>query len=64
MIGIELEEGFGAVDVKHGCLERHLLVTAIGDSVIRLVPPLIITQEDCDEACRIIGSTIEALAES
>ena len=64
MIGIELEEGIGAVDVKHGCLERHLLVTAIGDSVIRLVPPLIITEEDCDEACRIIGSAIEALVKA
>ena len=64
MIGVELEEGFGAVDVKHGCLERHLLVTAIGDNVIRLVPPLIITQEDCDEACRIIGSAIEALVKA
>lgn len=64
MIGVELEEGFGAVDVKHGCLERHLLVTAIGDNVIRLVPPLIITEEDCDEACRIIGSAIEALVKA
>ena len=64
MIGVELEEGFGAVDVKHGCLERHLLVTAIGENVIRLVPPLIITEEDCDEACRIIGSAIEALVKA
>ena len=61
MIGIALDEGFGAVDVKHGCLERHLLVTAIGDSVIRLVPPLVINEDDCDEACRIIRDAIEAL---
>lgn len=64
MIGIELDEGFGAVDVKHGCLERHLLVTAIGDSVIRLVPPLVINEDDCDEACRIIRDAIEALVKA
>ena len=52
------------VDRVHARLERHLLVTAIGDNVIRLVPPLIITEEDCDEACRIIGSAIEALVKA
>jgi acetylornithine/N-succinyldiaminopimelate aminotransferase len=40
-----------------------LLVTAIGDSVIRLVPPLIIDEDDCDAACGIIGSAIEAISE-
>ena len=50
------------VDVKHECLHRHLLITAIGDHVIRMVPPLIITEEDCDKAYDIIRESVEALA--
>jgi acetylornithine/N-succinyldiaminopimelate aminotransferase len=50
-----------AVDVKHGCLDRKLLVTAIGADVIRMVPPLIATKADCDKATEIIKQSIEAL---
>lgn len=51
------------MDVKHGCLDRKLLITAIGKDVIRMVPPLIITEEDADKATSIIAETIEALSE-
>ena len=48
-------------EVKHGCLDRKLLITAIGTHVIRMIPPLIVTEEQCDEACAIIEEAVKAL---
>ena len=62
LVGVEFDDGVNAVDVKHECLHRHLLLTAIGDHVIRMVPPLIIDEKDCDEACEIIKASVEALS--
>lgn len=59
LIGVEFDESVKAADVKQGCFERHLLLTAIGNSVIRMVPPLIATIEDCDKAYEIILETIK-----
>jgi acetylornithine/N-succinyldiaminopimelate aminotransferase len=50
-----------AADIKHGCLDRKLLVTAIGSNIVRMVPPLIATKEDCDKAAEIIKQSAEAL---
>ena len=62
LVGVEFDDSIMGVDVKHECLHRHLLITAIGDHVIRMVPPLIITEEDCDKAYDIIRESVEALA--
>ena len=61
LVGMELDESINSVDVKHGCLERKLLVTAIGTKVVRMVPPLIATKVDCDIACEILEEAILAL---
>lgn len=61
MIGIEFDDAIDAVELKHECVRRHLLLTAIGNRVIRLVPPLIVTTDDCDAACRILEASIEIL---
>ncbi len=61
MIGIEFDDAIDAVELKHECVRRHLLLTAIGNRVIRLVPPLIVTRDDCDAACRILEASIETL---
>ncbi len=62
LIGVEFDHSIKGVDVKHGCLERKLLITAIGEHIIRMVPPLIVTKEDCDKAFGIIEETVKALA--
>ena len=62
LVGVEFDGSVCAADIKHGCLDRKLLVTAIGNSVIRMVPPLILTREDCDRAFEILKETVEALA--
>ena len=59
---MEFDDSISGVDVKHGCFERKLLITAIGEHIIRMVPPLILTKEDCDKACAVIEETVKALA--
>ena len=61
MVGVEFDDTINAVDVKHECLRRHLLITAIGDHIVRMVPPLIIDEKDCDQAYDIIRASVEAL---
>lgn len=61
LVGVEFED-VDSVEVKHACFDRKLLVTAIGSSVIRMVPPLIITESDCDKAYEIIREAVEEVA--
>lgn len=58
MLGIEFHEPI-AVDIKRQAKEQHLLVTAVGQHIIRLVPPLIATKTDCDIALRLLKQAIE-----
>ena len=52
-----------AVEVKHGCLERMALITAIGDSINRMIPPLIVTRKQIDKLMEIMHAAIEDAAE-
>lgn len=61
LVGVEFDGNINAADVKHGCLDRKLLITAIGSDIIRMVPPLILTEADCDKAVEIIRDAVEAL---
>jgi acetylornithine/N-succinyldiaminopimelate aminotransferase len=61
LVGVEFDTLSG-VDVKHKCFDKHLLITAIGAHIIRMVPPLIITKEDCDKAFAIIKEAVEELS--
>ena len=61
LVGVEFDDTISGVDVKHGCLDRKLLITAIGAHVIRMVPPLIVSAEDCDKAYAIIEETVKSL---
>jgi acetylornithine/N-succinyldiaminopimelate aminotransferase len=61
LMGVEFDAPIG-LDVKHRCFDRKLLVTVIGDSLIRMVPPLILSKADCDQAYEILlQSAAEAL---
>ena len=61
LVGVEFDDTISGVDVKHECLHRHLLLTAIGAHIILMIPPLIINKEDCDKAVAIIREAVEAL---
>ncbi len=61
LVGVEFDDAIAGLDVKHGCLDRKLLITSIGAHTIRMVPPLILTKEDCDKAYAIIEDTVKSL---
>ena len=58
LVGVEFDFD-GAAEIKHGCIDRRLLVTAIGATIIRTIPPLIATKEDCDRAFEILNESVE-----
>lgn len=63
MIGVEFEEDI-ATDVKYNSADEGLLITAVRPSVIRLVPPLNITEKDCDKAFDILNKVVSRLVQS
>ncbi len=48
--------------VQMGCRDRRLLVGVAGDNVLRLAPPLVITDSDVREAVAIIDESLAAWA--
>jgi acetylornithine/N-succinyldiaminopimelate aminotransferase len=57
MIGIELDSN--CTDLIQKAFDRGLLINVTAESVIRLLPPLIITDEEADQICDIICSLVE-----
>ena len=49
MVGLELNRPV-ARDLMLRCLENGLVLNAVGDSILRFLPPLNITEDDVDEA--------------
>ena len=39
-----------------------MLITAIGAHIIRMVPPLIVSEEECDKAFEILDETVRSLS--
>ena len=60
MIGVEFTEDI-ATEVKYKAADAGLLITAVRPSVIRLVPPLNVTTEQCDEAYAILEGVMSSL---
>jgi predicted acetylornithine/succinylornithine family transaminase len=60
MIGVELN--VDGAPVVTGCMERRLLVNCTHSTVIRLLPPMNLTLEQCDEGCEILCDVIKGLS--
>jgi acetylornithine aminotransferase len=58
MLGVVLS-GTDAKGVEARCRRAGVLVNAIGDQVIRLVPPLILTPEQADTAATVLAEAID-----
>ena len=58
MIGIQLADGLKAAEVRAACEANGLLVLTAKDR-IRLLPPLILTQQDVKKALEILGKVLE-----
>ena len=59
MIGIELNRPCGALVGQ--CADNGLLISVTADSVVRLLPPLIMTLSEADEVVRILCPLIKTL---
>ncbi len=53
LVGVVFDSDIAAA-VKHDAFDRKLLMSVVKPDVIRMVPPLIVTKEDCDKAVSII----------
>jgi acetylornithine/N-succinyldiaminopimelate aminotransferase len=62
MLGVVLAEPVAA-QVVRAALGRGLIVNSTGDSALRLVPPLVLTEAEADEAVRRLGEAFGDLME-
>ena len=64
--GIELRSDIEltSIEVVKAAMNRGLLLAPAGPKVLRFVPPLIVSQEEVDEAVAILEKTIEQFARS
>lgn len=58
LVGVELDKPVAA-DVKQAALKNGLLVCNLGDSIVRMVPALIVTEADCDNAYERLEKAIK-----
>lgn len=57
MVAVQLAADLAA-DVTARCRERGLLVNNVRPNVIRLLPPLIVDDEEIDRACEMLGAAL------
>lgn len=62
MLGVVLDEAVAKLVVKHG-LEEGLILNAPGEDVIRLTPPLVISDDEIAEAMQRLARAIDAAKE-
>ena len=56
MVGVELTHP--GADVVKRCAERGLLINCTMGHVLRILPPLVATEEQCDQATRILSDVL------
>ena len=61
MVGIQLKQPVASA-VKTACLERGYLVYAVGDSILRLLPPLILTEDEILRFCADLEEILREVA--
>lgn len=61
MLGVQLTQPI-ARTVAQKAFEKRLIINAIGDWVLRLVPPLIITKDDVQESVQILHSVFKEVS--
>jgi 4-aminobutyrate aminotransferase len=70
MVGVELVDADGKPDkalqkkIRHVCLDSGLVILSCGteDNVLRLVPPLNLSQEELDEGWEILSAAFQEVA--
>jgi predicted acetylornithine/succinylornithine family transaminase len=60
MVGVELREGLDSAAVAAEALAQGLVVNAPVPGVLRLLPPLVISEAEVDEALTALGGVLDA----
>lgn len=58
MVGIELE--FPGKAIIQSCIDNGLLIVGAGEKVLRLLPPLTVTDEEIDQAVDILSKVLQS----
>jgi acetylornithine aminotransferase/acetylornithine/N-succinyldiaminopimelate aminotransferase len=58
MIGIQLSIE-KAVEIKNKCFDKGYLIGSVGNNIIRLLPPLIVTKEDIDGMVDVLDNIFQ-----
>ena len=61
MIGIEFVQP-DAKAVQKQLMASGIIVNAVGDTILRCVPPLIVTQADCDHVVDALKAALETVS--
>ena len=64
LIGVQFDSGATAAAVEHAAFERGLMVLTAGDDVIRMSPPLVVTEREIATGCRVFAEAVVAVAGS
>lgn len=64
LLGVVLDDGLDATAVASAALGEGLVVNAPGSDVLRLAPPLVVSEAECDEAVAVLGRVLERAARS
>ena len=62
-LGLKCKDGIVNNDIVIKAIEKGMLTVPGGDNVIRMIPPLTITEEHVNEAMTIMGKTCDQLIE-
>ena len=60
MIAVDLTAA-RASEVKERCVEQGLLLITVGEGMLRLLPPMVLTDEQADRGLRLLGEVLAAL---
>lgn len=60
LIGVDLHDAASALEVEKRLLAAGLATSTAGKNVLRIVPPLVITQEETDKGLEILRSVLMA----
>jgi acetylornithine/succinyldiaminopimelate/putrescine aminotransferase len=62
LVGAELAEGLDAKVVADACLDAGLVVNAITPSALRLAPPLLVSDDEVDEAIAVLAGVLDEVS--
>jgi 4-aminobutyrate aminotransferase-like enzyme len=63
MIAVDLT-GAIADRVKEECAARGLLIATVGDQMLRLLPPMVLTEQEADRGLELLELAMAAAAQA